>query len=161
MTSIPAEHRVDSVKLQADAQYDLFQIQLTDGQILYLSPRDTVTWQGDVYDSIAIHLTGVGKRADDEKSRPKLTIMNFEGIFNVLIAQKIVYGATVRRYRVLGANIEANRNIAEIQSWKVRRPERLTRSVIVLQLADQLDGQFFILPARQFLPPEFPTVSLS
>lgn len=153
-------HEEDSHKLQGDAYVDLFQIELTDGAVLYLKQNNTVTWQGDEYEGYGLKIEGVSRNAGDETPRPKLHLANPEGVFSAVVRAGRLDNALVKRLRVLKSDIETNTNLYREESWRVRRVSQVTREYIVLDLRDQLDGQFFLTPARMFIPPEFPQVTL-
>lgn len=159
---VPVEHMEDAQKLDADAYVDLFQLILSDGVTkLHLKKDHDVTWQGDDYEGTGIKIDGVGKYADDETSRPRLSIINPEGVYSALIDQGYIDKATVVRYRVLKEHIEQDVAIYRRQQWKVSRVATLTKAIVVLELRDMMDGQTFLTPGRMFIPPDFPAVSLS
>ena len=68
--------------------------------------------------------------------------------------------AQVTRLRVLRSNLLADANVFTFQVWIVNRVITITRQAIQVELRSQTDGQFFVLPARMFIPPDFPQVSL-
>lgn len=161
MTTYPQEHLQDSVSLEPDGIVDLFYVVLTEGGQLYLKANDTVTWQGNTYEGTMIKIDGVSQSSGDEISRPRLTVANPDGMFSALVSQNLLENAIVTRYRVLRKDIDADINQYRLQTWKVTRVSSLTRIQITLELREQLDGQFFVVPARMFMPPEYPFVSLS
>jgi hypothetical protein len=56
-------------------------------------------------------------------------------------------------------DLEADNSVAYRQSQ--RQPSGFARhESIQFELRDQLDAQFFLVPGRMFIPPEFPQVSL-
>ena len=155
------EHTNDSKKLTADSLVDLFKIILNDGvSCLYLHSGASITWQGNVWEGIGLKMAGVMNGSDEEVSRPTLNIMNPNGYFSAYIAGGSLNSATIIRYRVLGTNITNNLPIYLQQSWKMMRVMSLTRSAIQLQLREDIDGPVFTIPARLFLMPDFPSVSL-
>ena len=161
MTSYPASHVEDSLKLIADGIVDLFQIQLVEGGTVYIKNNNTVTYLGNTYEGIAVKLSGVGNSSGDDKARPSLDVANPEGVFSALVGQGKLEGAVVVRIRVLYTHLINNTNINMQQSWTVNKVSSLNRSSISLELRNTLDGSYFKLPARVFAPPEFPMVSLS
>lgn len=160
---VPIEHMTDAQKLDnADAYVELFQIILSDKQTkIYMKLNHDVDWQGNTYEGTGIKLDGVGKYADDQVARPKLTLFNPEGVYSYLIDQGLLDGATIVRYRVLLDDVENDRPIYRRQQWKVSRVASVKIGYIGLELRDMMDGQNFTTPARMFIPPDFPTVSLS
>ena len=159
---VPLEHMEDAQKLEADAYIDLFQIVLSDKQTkLYLKMSHDVTWQGNHYEGTGIKIDGVATYASEEVSRPKLTLFNPEGVYSSLVDDGLLDGAKVVRYRVLKADIDNDRPIYRVQQWKVSRIADLRVGSIVVELRDLMDGQTFMVPYRMFIPPDFPTVSIS
>lgn len=161
---------VDSQKLEADAYVFLYEIQLYPTGSLYICATQTVNWQGDTYQYWGMTLTGVGYSSDERTNRPLLQLANFtydadqnpiRGVFSALAAQNKIEGATVTQKKVLKTHIDTNENIYEEKTWKVARISSHTPDVISLELRNSLDGPRFIVPARRFLPPEFPQVSLN
>ena len=159
---IPAAHMEDALKLDADGYVDLFQIILPNALgSIYIKLNKTVTWQGNTYEGTGVQIDGVGNYADDTVSRPKLVIFNPNGVYSYLLDQGLLDSATIVRYRVLKADIENDRAIYRRQQWKVSRIASVKSNYIGLELRDMLDGQNFLTPGRMFIPPDFPTVSLS
>lgn len=161
MNTYPQQHLEDAEKLTGDGYVTLFQIVLKSGGTLYLSPKNTVEWQGNTYESWPIHLTGVSASTDGEESRPKLVLGNPSAVLSPLVRQGEFNRATVTRIRLLRQHLEANAPIARYQTWRVNHVPSLNKGQINMELRTQLDGQFFLVPARMFIPPEFPEVSLS
>ena len=159
--SIPVEHKQDGHELVGDGVVELFKIRLTSGTLIHIKNDDTLTWQGDTYEGIALQLTGVAHNSDEERSRPNLTVANPEGMFSTMIRDGNLDGAIVTRFRVLREHVLNDNNISQQQSWALTRVVSLNREKISVELRDQMDGQFFLTPARMFIPPEFPQVSLS
>ena len=160
MTDIPASHAQDALKLTADAYVDLFEITLRPSGKLYLKSNNDIEWQGKTWEGIALQLTGVFQNSGEESSRPRLNIVNPAGIFSAFIANNAIDRATINRYRVLKAHIDANTNIYRRQTWTVGRVASLNSKMIGLELRELSDGPNVLLPARVFAPPDFPVVSL-
>lgn len=66
----------------------------------------------------------------------------------------------ILRYRVLRKHIDMDVNIFQREMWMVSRVVGLKKEGIQLELRTTIDGPFFVIPARMFMPPEFPTVSM-
>ena len=159
---VPVEHMEDAQKLEADAYIDLFQIVLSDRTSkLYLKMNHDVTWQGNTYEGTGIKIDGVATYASEEVSRPKLSIFNPEGVYSALVDDGLLDGAKVIRYRVLKEDVDNDRPIYRAQQWKISRVSDLRVGAIVFELRDLMDGQTFMVPYRMFIPPDFPTVSIS
>lgn len=158
---VPGQHVEDAQKLEADAYIELFEITLADKVTkLYLKLNKTGTWQGNTYEGYALKLDGVGKFANDEVARPKLSLYNPNGIYSSLVDSGQLDAATIVRYRLLKYDYDHNRPIYRRQQWKVSRVLGITSGVINLELRDLMDGQNFSVPGRMFIPPDFPTVGI-
>lgn len=158
---VPLTHMQEANKLEADGVVELFQIVLVDNETtLYLKNNNDAVWQGNTYEGTAIGLDGVARSANDERSRPSLKIVNPQGIYSKLIDEGLMDGATVSRIRVLKTHLDDDIGIYTRQSWRVHRTVSMTNEYAIFELRDRLDGQFFQIPGRMFLPPEFGQVSL-
>lgn len=168
--TIPASHIVEAQKLTADGYVDLFEIvydawrndiDYSNNARSYIKDNNPVLWQNHTYEGIACKIAGVGNSADEQVSRPTFTIMNPDGVFSSLVLQGRLEAALVIRKRVLKQHIDTNVADCITQTWRVSRVASCTNENITLELRDQLDGQTFVVPARMFIPPEFPFVSLT
>jgi len=158
----PVQHIADSKKLEADAYVELFDIILSDNVTrILLKQNSNVTWQGQTYEGTGIQIEGVARYADDQLSRPKLTIFNPQGVFSYLIDQGHLENAIVKRTRVLKEHIDADLPVYRVEQWRVARVANVKKGFIGLELRGMLDGQNFLTPGRMFIPPDFPTVSLN
>lgn len=161
LLSLAPTHEEDAQSLTGDGYVDLFEITLTNNSKLFLKADNDVTWQGQDYEGTAIQITGVGHSSSEENKRPSLAMANPDGVFSAFIASGTIDNAVVKRIRVLREDLLVDSNVFRQQSWKIRRVVTLNKEQITVELRDQLDGQFFLVPGRMFLPPEFPQVSLS
>lgn len=159
--TVPASHLEEAQKLSADGLVDLWEIHLNPTGILYLKLNNTVTWQGKTFDGMGIKIGTVSKSANDEASRPTLMLQNYNGLFSSFVQQGVFEKAMVYRYRVLPQHIESNSNIFHRQFWMVSRVSGLKKEGIQLELRAPSDGPFFVVPARMYIPPEFPSVSMT
>lgn len=160
MTELPISHKEENEKLEAEAYVDLFQIHTRSGGILYLRKNSDSTWQGETYTGIPLTLEDYSRNATEQRSRPKLTLPNFNGIFSPFIRDKELDRALVKRYRVLKPHIISNTNIFQLTAWLAWMSQGVNNNVIQLELRAPSDGQRFFLPARRYMPPEFSFVSL-
>jgi lambda family phage minor tail protein L len=161
MTSVPTSHLEEAVKLEADAYVDLFEIGLQGGGgTVYFKADNTVEWQGNTYEGIAIKMSQVSTQIDGSVSRPTLQIVNPEGAFSIFVVRGYLNKATIVRHRVLKQHIDGNDNIEIRQIWGVGRVSSLDKNQITLELKSYLDGPNALVPNRVFKPPEFPQVSL-
>lgn len=158
---VPKSHIEEASKLEAEAYVHLYEI-LLPGNLgaIYQKPDNTAVWGGKTYEGTAIKLTGVGQYADEESSRPTLILYNPDNVFSSLVDQGYLEGATVTRIRLHRNHLEADLPIAQRQKWTLSRVASVRGQLITCELRDKLDGHNFITPARMYIPPEFPAVSL-
>lgn len=158
----PVSHVKDALKLTGDGIVHLYQIRLlADNVIFRFKNNNTVTWQGQTYEGIPCQMTGDMATADEQEARPTLRLYNPGGIFNAPALDGRLYRAVVTRKRVLYQHLIDNVNISSQRMWYVERPKELVSGqYISLDLRTMTEGPNFQIPTRQFIPPEFPTVSL-
>lgn len=159
MSTLPQEQIDDAHKLIQDGTVFLYEIVTTAGH-LYFKADNSVTWQGNLYTGTAIKLDDVVQSVDGEKARPTLTLANPMGVFSALQTTGAFDNAVVYERRVLRTHLENDDNIFRQRQWKVRMVTAMNRLSISLQLRDTLDGPRFLLPGRQYTPPDFPSVSV-
>jgi lambda family phage minor tail protein L len=161
MTS-PASHVEESIKLEADGLVDLFEVYIKGtSTVVYFTNHPTVTWQGHEYDQIPSKMGGDRRSADPEESRPTLQIQDIGGVFTPYIVAKTLDYATLVRRRILRQHLEANLAIAETRMWLIARPKELVpKQTAVFELRNMTEGANFMIPARMFVPPEFPFIRL-
>ena len=162
--TVPLEHLQEATKLTADAVVDLFELTLS-GTVSTVITRfkdgKTATWQGNLYENLACNITGVSRHSTEEKTRPTLTILNPLGIFTATAFSGYLDGAKLIRRRVLRTHLENNINISEAQYWIVSRPSNIVSGQSCsLELRSAADGPDSFLPARRYMPPDFPFVKL-
>lgn len=165
VTALEGEkHLQESMKLEAEGYYELFQIRLKPRgfpeQYLFLTGRKEVDWQGKHWELIPCTLTGYGQQSSGEQTRPKFTVVNPGGLFSKYVHQGWTDNAEVTRYRVLRSHLEANINSYDKHVWRISKPLAVSNATVTFELRGAMDGQMFYLPARAFFPPEFPHVSL-
>lgn len=154
-------HIEDSQKLDADAYVTLFQITLNDGATtLYYKASKSGTWQGQTYIGTGISLSGAGSSAESEVYRPTLNLFNPNGVHNESLINGLFENATVVRIRVLKEHFTANTAIYRSNKWKIARVSSVKRPFITFELRTPSDGALVQIPARMFMPPDFPSVSL-
>lgn len=157
----PESHLQDAQKLEADGVVELYEVQLVPSGVLYIKNNNTVTYQGNTYDGIALQISGVSQNADEEVSRPQISIAQRAAEFSAAVAAGNLNNAIVIRKRVLLADVVADNGVFTEQSWRVGRVVTLNKHMIVLELRGQMDSQFFLFPPRIYMPPDFPQVSLA
>lgn len=157
--SLPTEQIIDAHKMEADGLVHLYEIQTSQGT-LYYKADNTVVWDGNTYSGIAIQIDGRSQNTDGQWSRPSLTIANPLGLHSAMAAQGAFDNAIVVEKRVMYEHILSNSAIFLQRKWKCRLVSSVNRISITLQLREYMDGPRFILPARQFVPPDFPSVTV-
>lgn len=156
---IPDEHKEENLKLSADAYVDLFHIQLKDNSNLYLKTGDNVRWMGHDWQSLPINLTGVEVSGGEKISRPSLEVVNPEGVFSRFVIDGLLDKAYLYRYRVLRRDLDADRPVYQMLMWFIWQCSSITKHYMKFELRNPMDGNNFYVPARQYLPPEFPSVT--
>lgn len=157
--NLPEEHKEENLKLSADPYVDLYHIQLRSGANFYIKEGDPVHWNGNDWESLPISLTGVSVSTDEKVSRPKLQVVNPEGVFSRIILDGDLDKAFLYRFRVLRRDIDADRPVYQAQMWLIWMCTSITKNYVEFELRNPMDGNNFYVPARQYIPPEFPAVT--
>lgn len=165
----PITHVKDSYELEGKAFVHLYTLQMFGGGYMFMSDSGTVSWQGITWESWPLKFSGVGKSGNEETHRPVLQVANFtfdvdgepiKGVFSALNAANKLEGASLIRKRIHKDDIEEDNNIFTQTTWRVSRVTAITPDVIGMEMRNSLDVPRFTIPARQFIPPDFPQVSL-
>lgn len=156
----PMAQVVEAQNTQGQGEIDLFEIRLVGGAIVYYKANENVAWQGHVYEGIAIQLTGVEDNVAASDSKPKLIVVNKLGVFSSFIAAGNLEKAIVIRRRVLRSHMLKNAKIFQQRTWFITQVSGLNNNQVTCELRALSDGPNFLVPARMFLSPEFPVVSL-
>ncbi len=165
MTAIPADHRADSLELNPEEFIELFDITLESGTRIRAHSGREYTWSPEdvnnpwTFESAYIKIDGVKRNSGEQRIRPTLTLGNPLDLFHVPVAQGHLEGAIVVRYRVQSSNLTANPPVFEKATWYISQITGLAE-VITAQLRSLSDRQESQIPARQFLKPEFPSVTI-
>lgn len=157
---IPQEHRENNEKLVSDGYVHLFEIKLRNGEYLYFKENNTVKWQGRTWTGLPMAFEGYSSASGETLSRPTLSIVNPEGSFSPFIRDGILLRSIITRYSVLYQDILNDRNIYQKKVWVAWNVPQLSRDMLQLELRNPMDGVNFDVPARMYLPPEFPSVTL-
>jgi phage-related protein len=156
---IPESHKEENLKLEAQPYVELFEIILYNDTVLRLKAGDDVTWQGHLWEGYPISV--MGHELDTEKlSRPILKAVNPEGIFSSLFVNGELEKATLYRYRVLRHDLDADRAIYQRLKWIIWKVKTITSHWVEMELRNPIDGNNFNVPARLYVQPEFPSVTL-
>ncbi len=158
----PLTHVEESLKLTADALVDLSELYVKNtSTVVMFSNYPAITWRSNVYDQLSCTVTGASRSSDAEESRPTLTIRDLGGVFTPFIKAKVLDYATLVRKRVLRKHLEANLSIFEQRMWLVSRPkEWVPGEAVIFELRNMTEGANFMIPVRQYYPPEFPFVRI-
>lgn len=174
--SIPDEHLEDAQKLIADGIVQLYEIKLANNTYLHLKPDNSVKWNGETWTGLPILFDGYSTAQGDSYSRPTLSIANPDTINEndgnarstfsslVLPTKDYPYGllnrAVVNRYLVLYDDIVNDRPIYQKKTWIIWFIKAINKNLIQVELRNPMDGVNFDVPARMYIPPEFPFVTL-
>lgn len=164
MPNIPEEHITDAQSMNLDAEIDLFDLFPTAGGIVRFKNDDEQTWLGNTYAGVPLELSGEGRTADRGFNQATLTIgqPNIDlSAFKPLIANGSLDGARIDRHTVLLDHLLDDINIKKTISYRVKRVDGYSSSLITLILATFSPAGPSTLPFRQFLPPAFPFVRLN
>jgi phage-related protein len=161
VASIKEEHIADATQLTAETVVDLFEIHLLEGQgVIYCWNGFNRTWQGNLYEGIGCQLSKENMTTDDQQNRPEWAVHNPDGVFTPFVLDGYLEGATFIRKRVLGPNFMQDLNIFDQRVWEIIRVANIADQMIQIELRDPSDGPNYLLPARMFIPPDFPAVNL-
>jgi phage-related protein len=161
MSSVPVEHIDDLQSLTPDYECDLFEIVLLDeaGTILIWNGL-TSTWQGQTYEFIPCKIDQENLSTDGSRNRPNFSFYNPDGVFTPYILSGVLEGAIVTRRRVLAGHLRDDLNISQDRVWQLVRVVSISPGAVIVEFRDLSAGPHHVVPFRQFLPPEFPTVSI-
>lgn len=173
---VPETQLEDAQKLIADGIVQLYEITLADNSKIYLKQDNSVTWNNHTWTGIPILFEGYSTAQGDSYSRPTLSIANPDTINEldgsarstlsslVLPVEGYPYGllnrAKVTRYLVLYEDLKADRAIYQKKEWVIWFIKTINKNVIQVELRNYMDGVNFDVPARMYIPPEFPFVTL-
>lgn len=156
----PVTHVEESMKLEADAEVDLYKLVLRNTSMFFFRNGPTITWQGEDWEYYPCNLTGEDPVSGESDNRPTFTVFNHENIFGPLADSGAFDLALLYRYRVLRGHLEANTNIFSPRLWLLGRVKMVNNRSIQFELRSPLDIPNFLTPSRTYSPPEFPTVNL-
>ena len=162
MPTVPAEHVVDAQKLiGADGFVELLEIKLSKGGGTFrIKDNGEGLWQGDKYEYYPFSIGGVEYKSSEEESKPTLRLANPDHLFTRSIDDGYLEKAVITRYRILKDNFDNDRNIKEQRRWYIRRITEVATTHIIAEMSSLVDGPNYIVPARMYIPPEYPVVSL-
>jgi lambda family phage minor tail protein L len=160
--SAPTSHVAEAQKLQADAFVDLFTINFHGTSTIYRFRNGaTVTWQGNVFEELAVQLSGDQRNADGSNTRPKLSVVNPQKVLGAFAAAGYFDLALVTRYRLLQQDLLNNVNIFQQRVWIVGKVNAVTSQTLELELRDTTDNPAWKTPRRTYSPSEgYPFVTI-
>lgn len=163
--STPEEHIIDSQSMSADAEIDLFELYPAVGtEVLRFKNDNTVEWLGETYEGLPLEITGEGRNADRGFAQATLVIgqPNIDlSAFKPLIAGGLLDGGRIDKHTVLLDHLIGNDNIRRTLTYKIKRVESYSSSLITVVLSTFSPSGSSTFPFRQFVPPAFPFVRLS
>lgn len=161
MTVIPQSILDGHVDLNPEALVTLYEVDMAGQGTVYISPMEEIQWLGKIYERLPAHMADIAREANGKLTRPKFSLANPEGMFSADIASGRLDTATVTRIRALRRDVLDNLDFSIRETLNVARVISMSNQVIVMELRDALDGNQFQIPARRYMPPEFPHVQLN
>lgn len=167
--AVPAPHIDEALKLTADGEVVFYEIALKNvpnNGVAVIRFRDgpmgtTTQWNGKTWDHLACQFSGMSRSAEDEKARPTLRLMNPLGLFNDAAFNSRFDGSALQVFRVLRSHVEQSLAISNNEIWFIGRvKELIAGQSISFELRALSDGPEQLIPARMFIPPDFPFVTL-
>lgn len=160
--NLPEAHVQDAYSLESKGFRDLFQLQLSgeENVTLMITGENSITYLGNLYETLSCSLSESAQNSTGEQSRPKLSLANPAGMFSIFIQKGYMDGCIVTRYRVMLPDLENNIASYQKSTWTVSQTVALNQTLASFELRSSMDGVNFNLPARSFYPPDFPHVSL-
>ena len=163
MTDAPLSHQLENEKLIVDAYINLYEFVMNvDGEKAYLRLKEnnSVDWQGKRWQGIPLSFEGASVSKSDAPRRPKFVCANPNGVFSPYVLDGYLVGATLYKYRVLYDDLVENKNIYQVQKWKVWQPTTFTNSHVELELRTPMDGFNVKIPRRTYTAPDFPILNI-
>lgn len=164
MSTKPESHIRNSHELVADGKVSLFELIPADGSgTLYFKNDNEHFWQGHMYESMPVKVSGEKQSSDSGLTMPKMQIGQTDvdiSKFKGLIFDGNLDNAIITRKTLLLDHLIKNINIAEVQTYRVKRIENYSRSFVNLQLATLSDSLGFSLPHRAYNRPDFAAVQM-
>lgn len=160
MSLPPTDHQWDAVKLTGDGKVDLFEIVCLDGMKFFLKNSDTVTYNSVTYEGVALQFGGSRRTSKEETPRPSLTLVNPEGVLSQYVLDELFdFGKVVRR-QLLRAELDGNTGAPYEEKYFIARATSLTKRSVTFELRGYSDRFNANIPARMYILPDFPMVSL-
>lgn len=143
--------------LSADPIVPLYTLLLVTGEVIRATPRGTLTFGPHTFNQFPITLEGEALTSSGEKVRPKMTLVNPDGLLSTFARQNKLEGAKITRQLVVAG---AELTLVKLDVWYIYQITALNRQMITLELRAISDYPQTLLPPRKFYPPEFSHVSV-
>lgn len=160
LTTDPTEHLAEARKLNPDPYVELFEIKIQQDLYVRCTSHPTINWKDQLWENYPLTFSGYNVQSTGEQSRPKLQIANPNALFSSFVAKNQLQKATVTRYMVFRDDLVADRRVYIRNKWQISRVASLTKDSITFELRSILDGVRYTLPARQYMPPDFPSTTM-
>lgn len=160
VTTNPTEHLAEARKLNPNPYVELFEIQIDANHTIRCTSHPTITWRNEQWDNYPLSFSGYNVQSTGEQSRPKFQIANPNAIFSSFVAKNAFSKATVKRFMVFRDDLVNGIPTYILNKWKVSRVASLTKDSVTLELRSITDGVRYTLPARQYMPPDFPSTTM-
>lgn len=162
-TALPPNHIVDALTLEAaDGRIDLFEISPLSGGTIYVKADNPYTWLGNDYEGLPMRFEDE-ERDINKMPEPQMQIgqedvdlLPFKG----LIADGHLEGGVVVRKRVLLDDMINQRDIKQMNFYRIKRVSEYSRTRVVMVLSSFSGAVQQTIPFRQYIPPAFPWVDL-
>lgn len=151
-------NRSEALSLNPNPLVSLFSILLVDGTFIPLTQRGPLTFQGITYIQYNLSLSGEASNSSGEKTRPRLTLVNPDGVLSVLARSNKLEGAKVVRNLVLAG--DNGFDLVQVDLWFLFQVTALNRQLVEVELRGIGDFPQTLIPPRKYYPPEFNHVSL-
>lgn len=160
----PEEHVIDAQSMSLDAEIVFYELFPVLGGVIRFKNDNDQEWMGELYKGIPLELSGEGRNSEQGMTQPSLTIGQPDidlSAFKPLIANGGLDGARIDKHVVLLEHVLNDSNIKRTTTFRIKRVEKYSSTVISLVLATFSPAGPSNLPFRQFIPPAFPFVRLS
>tara|TARA_Y100001001_G_scaffold163884_1_gene194228 strand:+ start:8210 stop:8707 length:498 start_codon:yes stop_codon:yes gene_type:complete len=162
-TNLPESYIREAQKLDSDGLVSLFTIYPRAGGRLDLKDGPEITYQGVLYESLPVSLSGEKWSADGSSPTPRMVVGQPD--FDLLPIKGLVHdgyldGAPVVRTQVLLEDLIGDVDDNVVSHFKVKRVEAYGRLQLSLLLSTYSGAESQSYPNRQYTPPAFPWVTL-
>lgn len=151
---------LSSLSLEQSSLLKLIELKLTDGSIIRLCDKYDIVYLGKTYRFLNFELSDLQEVSSNESIRPKLSIVNPNGVFSKLAISNKLEGGLVDIIRVEeGKILYGDTSEVFVDRWKIYSIPEISQK-ITLQLRKLSDLKDEQIPPRKYSPPDFPTVKI-